>query len=141
MNLTPKQTATVSLAVYPQKLDYLGLNTFTPQPSTGDLHQRGFQVYGQHRYILGADSIVTAQFSYKVFDVDVTAHGDDPFELLTDTTLGGFFNRQARRTTRSDWQEIYQLPSRQFVGSHQLRAGFEFAHSFFDGERRFAHSR
>ena len=31
---TSKQTATVSLAIYPQKLDYMGLNTFTPQPST-----------------------------------------------------------------------------------------------------------
>ena len=32
LNISSKQTATVSLAVYPQKLKYLGLNTFTPQP-------------------------------------------------------------------------------------------------------------
>ena len=29
-NINPSQTATFSLAVFPQKLDYLGLNTFTP---------------------------------------------------------------------------------------------------------------
>src|SRR5215470_13404229 len=38
-NLTPKQTATASFAIYPQKLDFLGLNTFTPQPSTPNFHQ------------------------------------------------------------------------------------------------------
>ena len=38
--ISPKQTATLSLAIYPQKLDYMGLNTFTPQPSTADFHQR-----------------------------------------------------------------------------------------------------
>ena len=32
-NLTSKQTGTFSVVVYPQKLQYLGLNTFTPQPS------------------------------------------------------------------------------------------------------------
>src|SRR5439155_1620314 len=59
MILTPKQTATASFAVYPQKLDFLGLNTFTPQPSTPDFHQRGFQAYVQHRYIIGAKGLLT----------------------------------------------------------------------------------
>src|SRR5271165_7625429 len=31
-NISTKQTATVSVAVYPQRLEYMGLNTFTPQP-------------------------------------------------------------------------------------------------------------
>ena len=33
MKINPRQTATVSLAMYPQKLQYMGLNTFTPQPA------------------------------------------------------------------------------------------------------------
>jgi hypothetical protein len=48
VNIDEKQTATLSLAVFPQKLDNLGLDTFTPQPSTPDLHQRGYQVSVQH---------------------------------------------------------------------------------------------
>ena len=53
--------------MYPQKLDFLGLNTFTPQPSTPDFHQRGFQAYVQHRYIIGAKGLLTSQFSHKRF--------------------------------------------------------------------------
>ena len=30
-NINRKQSATISLAIDPQKLDYLGVNTFTPQ--------------------------------------------------------------------------------------------------------------
>jgi len=37
VNLTERQSLTASFALYPQKLNYLGLNTFTPQPSTPDL--------------------------------------------------------------------------------------------------------
>src|SRR6266481_2607880 len=51
--LNPKQTASVSVAVYPQKSDYLGLSTFTPQPSTPDFHQRGEQINAQHHYAIG----------------------------------------------------------------------------------------
>src|SRR5882724_8165630 len=136
-NITPKQTATASLALYPQKLDFLGLNTFTPQPSTPDFHQRGFQAYLQHRYIVGDRGLLISQFSYKRFDADITAQSDDPYRLLLETTEGGFFNRQARRTSRSSFQESYQFAPKRFAGSHQLTVGLSYEHSTYDGHQSF----
>ena len=135
--VSPKQTATVSFALYPQKLNYFGLNTFTPQPSTPDFHQRGYQVYIQDRYLTGSQSFLTSQFSYKTFDADVTAQSDDAYRLLPDTTEGGFFSRQARRTSRAEWQENYQFAPRRFLGSHQFRVGLNYAHSSYDGRQAF----
>jgi outer membrane receptor protein involved in Fe transport len=136
-NITPKQTATASLALYPQKLDFLGLNTFTPQPSTPDFHQRGFQAYLQHRYVVGNEGLLISQFSYKRYDADITAQSDDPFRLLLETTEGGFFNRQARRTSRSSLQETYQFAPKRFAGSHQLTVGMGYEHSSYDGHQAF----
>lgn len=135
--ITPKQTATASLSLYPQKLDFLGLNTFTPQPSTPDFHQRGFQAYLQHRYILGDKGLLTSQFSYKRFDADITAQSDDPYRLLLETTEGGFFNRQARRTSRTSLQENYQFAPKQFAGSHTFTVGLSYEHSSYDGRQTF----
>ena len=137
-NLTPKQTATISAAVYPQRLQYMGLNTFTPQPSSSDYHQRGYQLYGQHRYLTGTESLLTSQFSYKTFDVDLTPAGSGPYQLLVETTEGGFFNSQKRRASRFDWQETYQFASRHFLGTHQWHAGFEYAHSSYSGQQTFS---
>jgi outer membrane receptor for ferrienterochelin and colicin len=136
-NITPKQTATASLALYPQKLDFLGLNTFTPQPSTPDFHQRGFEAYLQHRYIVGDKGLLISQFSYKRFDADITAQSDNPYRLLLETTEGGFFNRQARQTSRSSFQESYQLAPKRFAGSHQLNVGMSYEHSTYDGHQSF----
>ena len=133
---TSKQTATVSLAIYPQKLDYMGLNTFTPQPSTTDYKQRGYQVYAQHRYVPSTESALTSQFSYKTFDVDINAQSDDPYRLLIDTTEGGFFNRQNRRTARYEWVENYQFAPQKYLGSHQFKAGWNYAHSDLQGRER-----
>jgi len=135
--LTPKQTATVSFAIYPQKLDYLGLNTFTTQASTPDFHQRGFQAYLQHRYVIGASGLLTSQFSYKRFDADITPQSEDPYRLMLETTEGGFFNRQARRSSRTSWDETYRFAPWQIAGSHQFAVGLSFEHSEYQGRQAF----
>jgi hypothetical protein len=133
VNLTQRQSLTASFALYPQKLNYLGLNTFTSQGSTPDLHQRGYMASIQHRYATGPDSLLVSQFTYKRFDADVTANSNDPYQLLLETSTGGFFNRQNRQTYRTEWEEIYQFGAHNFFGSHQFKAGIDFAHSNYDG--------
>jgi hypothetical protein len=115
----------------------MGLNTFTPQPSTTDFHQRGYEVYGQHRYMTGTDSVLISQFSYKTYDVDLNPISNDPYELMIDTTAGGFFNRQSRRTTRYDATESYQFAPRQLIGTHRIRTGVEYSHSSLSGLETF----
>lgn len=131
--LTTHQSLTASLAVYPQKLNYLGLNTFVPQPSTPDLHQRGYMASIQHRYATGSSSMLVSQFSYKTFDADVTANSTAPYQLLVETTTGGFFDRQRRESYRTEWQEGYQFDTHGFLGSHELKVGTDFARSDYDG--------
>jgi hypothetical protein len=91
----------------------------------------------QDRYLTGWQSFLTSQFSYKTFDADVSAQSDAAYRLLPDTTEGGFFSRQARRTLRFEWQENYQFAPRRFLGSHQFRVGLNYAHSSYDGRQTF----
>jgi hypothetical protein len=135
--ISSKQTANVSVAVYPQKLDYLGLNTFTTQESTPDFHQRGYQINAQDYYASGPGGVLSSQLSYKRFDADVTASSDDPYRILLETTEGGFFNRQTRRTSRLGWKENYRFAPWKFAGSHQFTVGLSYEHSHYDGGQTF----
>ena len=135
--VSSKQTANVSVAVYPQKLDYLGLNTFTTQESTPNFHQRGYQINVQDSYAVGRGGLLSSQFSYKRFDADITAQSDDPYRVLLETTEGGFFNRQARQTSRVGWQETYHFAPWKFAGSHQFTVGLSYEHSHYDGRQTF----
>jgi len=137
LKISERQSATLSVAVFPQKFDYLGLNTFNPQPSTTNLHQRGFQVAGQHHYIFNSGALLTSQLAYEEFDADTFPNSQDPYRLLVETTEGGFFNRQNRDTDRVQWQEIYQSSPKHFYGDHQLKVGFDFSHSSYDGGQQF----
>jgi len=134
--ISTRQTANVSVAFYPQRLDYLGLNTFTTQESTPDFHQRGYQINLQDSYIVGT-GLLSSQFSYKRFDADITAQSDDPYRVELETTERGFFNRQRRRTWRLGWQEVYHFAPRKFAGTHQITAGLSYEHSAYDGRQTF----
>jgi hypothetical protein len=136
-NIGQKQTATASFAVFPQKLDYYGLNTFTPQASTPDLHERGYQAYLQHRYVTNSGDLLTSQASFRKFDADLVANSTGPYRVLLETTDGGFFNLQNRDTSRTEWEEIFHSHPRHLFGSHELQTGVEFAHSSYDGRQEF----
>src|ERR1700675_798984 len=137
LKINDRQTATLSVAVFPQKFDYLGLNTFTPQPSTTDLHQRGYQISAQHSFVRKSGALLYSRFAYEEFDADTFPSSQDPYRLLVETTEGGFFNRQDRNTDRLQWQEIYQSSPKHFYGDHQLKVGFDFSHSSYDGREQF----
>jgi len=134
--VSSKQTANVSVAFYPQRLNYLGLNTFNTQASTPDFHQRGYQLNVQDSDLIGS-GLLASQFSYKRYNADITAQSDDPYRILLETTEGGFFNRQERRTSRVGWQETYHFAPWKFVGSHQFNVGLSFEHSSYDGRQTF----
>jgi hypothetical protein len=138
LSLTETHSATLSFSAFPQKLAYLGLNTFTPQESTSDLHQHGFQGALQDRYIFGANGLLTSQMNYEKYDADTLPNSTAPFRLLLETTEGGFFDQQNRRSNRYEWQEIYQSGERHFLGTHTLKAGFDFSHNTYDGRQAFS---
>jgi hypothetical protein len=137
VNISPKQTATASFAIFPQHLDYYGLNTFTPQPSTSDLNERGYQAGLQDRYITDSADLLTSQVSFRRFDADLVPNGSGPYELLVETTQGGFFNHQDRDTTRTEWEEIYRSHPHRFFGSHELDAGTDYGHNTYNGRQQF----
>ena len=137
LNISPKQTATASFAIFPQHIDYYGLNTFTPQPSTPDLNERGYQAALQHRYATDSGDLLTSQVSFRRFDADLVPNSDAPYQLLVETTKGGFFNRQDRQTARTEWEELYCSHPHHFLGSHELDAGTDYSHSSYDGRQQF----
>jgi len=138
VSLSETHSATLSFSAFPEKLAYMGLNTFTPQESTPDLHQHGYQGAAQDRYIFGVNGLLTSQINYQKYDADILPNSTDPYRLLLETTEGGFFDRQSRRSNRFEWQEIYQLGQRHFLGAHTLKAGLDYSHSSYDGRQAFS---
>lgn len=137
LHLTERHTTNVSLAFYPQKLKNVGLNTFNPQASTPDIHQRGYMLSLQDNLSFNSGALLTTQLSFKDLDVDVRPHGHDPFLVGLELTSGSFFNEQNRRTFRIEAAQTYNFAPLQAAGSHFLKVGVNFARSTYDGKQGF----
>jgi hypothetical protein len=61
LSLTERQNASVTVSFYPQKLSYLGLNTFTPQPATPDLRQRGHLLAFSHKLVSASGALLACR--------------------------------------------------------------------------------
>jgi len=138
VSLTEKHSETLSFSVFPEKLAYLGLNTFVPQESTSDFHQRGYQAGLQDRFVLGPQGLLTSQFNFRRYDADILPNSTEPYRMLIETTEGGFFDRQKRRSDRFQWQETFQSSQKHFLGTHTLKLGLDFSHSSYDGQLAFS---
>jgi hypothetical protein len=125
-------TATFSL--FPQKLRYVGLNTFNPQEVTPNFKQRGFLFGINERRILNGKSVLESSFSVKQFDADVfPSSGSAPMNLAPDGNSGNFFNRQVRRSKRYQALEVYSFTPPNFGGEHFVKLGGGVSYVTFDG--------
>ncbi len=137
LSLTERQNASITLSFYPQKLNYLGLNTFTPQPATPDLRQRGNFLSFAHRLVSHSGALLASQISFKGFDSNLKPHSHELYRLGVETVTGGFFNRQDRDTDRIEWQETFTPRAFTGWGRHQPKVGFDFVRNAYDGRQTF----
>lgn len=132
-NLNSANRLAVSFSLFPQKRDSFNLDTFTPQETSANLHQRGwfFAINEQASFARGA--LLQTSFSLKQFDLDVFGNSGGPFTISPRRRSGGWFNRQQRNSRRLEWLEILNLPEKNFHGLHALRLGLNVSRTGFEG--------
>lgn len=129
---------TASFSISPQKLDFYNLNTFNPQETTANLHQRGWFLTLREQAARDNGSLLQSSFSAKQFDVDVFGNSDAPYVVTPERNTGGYFNRQDRESRRYKWQELYSVAPVEWRGQHALKLGVNIAHTAFEGLDRSA---
>ena len=137
IQVSDRHAAMVNLSFYPQKQNFFGLNTFTPQPATPDLRQRGYMVSLRDVYAFDSGSVLQSMVSTKILEADIRAHSDDLFRVGIETAEGGFFNRQNRETTHLEWAETYHFAPVAAHGGHLPKVGFNFARNGYQGRQVF----
>ncbi len=126
--------ASFTALIYPEKFNYFGLNAFTSQPSTADLRKRAFLYTIKDSHQFASGGVLLSNFSFQKIANEVKPLGLAPSLIGIDRVSGSFFNRQARWTTRRKLSELYNFRP---LGSHQLKAGFEWGWESYQGDQIF----
>ena len=125
---------TSTFSLFPEKLRFVGLNTFNPEEVTPNYKQRGFFWGLNERWTLSDKALLESYFSVKKFDADVfPSSGEQATNFAPDVNSGNYFNRQDRRSTRVEALEIYNFTAPDFAGAHFMKIGVGMTHTTFDG--------
>lgn len=123
-------------AFFPQKARYVGLNTFNSQQVTPNTKQRGSLVSVSEQAIFKDGSFLASAVSYKTFEVEIFAQGEEALTLLPDGNAGNYFADTRRRMPRFQWQETYYARPFALGGQHWFKVGVEFDHTRVSGRFR-----
>ncbi len=116
----------LNVALFPQKIRFVGLNTFNPVPTTPNTKQRGYLISGSEQAVFKNTSFLNSAVSYKTADLDVYAQGSQPLTIVSDINRGNYFADTRRQTGRIQWIETYYFSPFEGAGNHSVKAGFEF---------------
>ena len=133
LTVNKNNRAKVLAAFFPEKSRYVGLDTFNPQQTTPNIKQRGSLFSISEQAIFGDASFLSSALSYKIFDVDVFAQGEQPLTLSPEVNSGNYFADTRRRSRRLQWQETYYARSFNLAGQHALKMGAEVDRTSISG--------
>jgi hypothetical protein len=135
--LSDRNRASLTVVVYPEKLNFFGLNAFTPQTSTPDLRRRGTLLVLRDSHEFESGGLLLTNVSYQDLDSDVKPRTFEPSFIGLDRASGAFFNRQSRNTIRRRLSEQYHFAPITSAGKHQLKTGFTVGSESYNGLQTF----
>ena len=123
---------TLTVNAFPLRTDHIDISALIPQPASNSLNQSGAAIALSDRinFRLPRRSL----HHRPVHAIDSNAHGYGPEDMLiTPQGYGGnYFNTWSRRGKEFQFLSTYELPKKEWHGSHEIRVGVDIDwRSFF----------
>lgn len=124
-------TATVHVA--PQRLGYVNLDYFNPQPTVPDASTHNYTGTIADRLTLFG-GLLENTFSVTRFDAGVWDRGDGDLNIAPGGNYGNYFAQQNRDASRIGLTPSYTLAPLNLLGTHTFKIGSYFARSTDHGQ-------
>jgi hypothetical protein len=110
---------------------YDGLSSLTPQQSTTKRDTISWLPYVRDQYTFRNGALLDAGFGVVRFRDGYEPYGNTPFALTPELPSGSFFESLTGTSNRADGNAALYLPSRHWMGKHDVKTGVEIDHIGF----------
>jgi hypothetical protein len=130
---SPRNLVSATFHVTPQRLDFVNLNYFNPQPTTPDARTHDYTgTISDKCNILGG--IWDNTFSVTEFSARVWPKGDLDLVIQPQIDSGNYFAQQNRNARRYAFSSSFAFRQLNHWGTHSLKVGFYVARSTDEGQ-------
>ena len=120
----PGHSQTVTIGDAPQRQEFIGLDVFRPQSATPSAVQRDLVFTARDNSVLHR-GLLTTSISVSRFNTAVWARGTQDLRITPTAEGGNYFATQDRASTRQEFLEVYALPTRRWLGTHDIKTGID----------------
>ncbi|MQA28626.1 MAG: hypothetical protein GEU82_02145, partial [Luteitalea sp.] len=132
-NVSPRHSLVGAVGLFPARSSFTNLGTFIPPDAAVDT-RGGVNTASVTERSLWSDTLFSETTGeIHSYDTRVLPQGPAAMELLPDTTLGNFFNRQRRMTTTYQFIETVSGTRQEGSGLHLFKGGIDLLHSRYTG--------
>src|SRR6202163_1052678 len=121
--LSPRHVMNVNVNFFPQNLQFININTLVPQSASVDYRRRGVSAGISDTYQFESGVILNTIARYTRFDSSTYAQGPANMEITPEGWGGNFFNNWARKANQFEGLPTVQLPTKSWLGRHDLKFG------------------
>ena len=131
--VSARQTLTATVHIAPQRLGFVNLNAFNPEPTVPDASTHNYTVTIADRLTLGGglleNTLSATRFSARVW-------GQGPADLVVAPAgnSGNYFAQQDRAATRLSWAPVYTFAPLERFGTQTFKVGAYYAQSNDHGQ-------
>ncbi len=128
-----KQLVTATIHVAPQRLDYVNMNFFNPQPTSPDASTHNYTATLADRLMIGS-GVLDTTFSATEFNARVWGQGSADLVMTPAGNTGNYFALQSRNASRLSLAPVFSFGAVNWLGSHNYKVGAYMAESTDNGD-------
>ena len=133
MILSPRHVLNFHVNTFPMELDYANINALIPQTASTSYGRSGVSVGFSDSYQFAGGAVLNTMVRYTYFDSNAHGQGPANMEISPAGWGGNYFNRWNRKANQFQALPAYQLSTKSWHGSHEVRFGEDFLYRNYDG--------
>jgi len=123
--LGPNHLLTLTVNAFPLRTDHIDISALIPQPASNSLNQSGASVALSDHYEFASHDVLSTVAQYTRFDSNAHGYGLEDMQITPEGYGGNYFNTWSRRGKEFQLLSTYEFAKKQWLGSHELRAGVD----------------
>ncbi len=131
--LSPKHLVNINLNLFQSSNNFSNIDSLIPQTASVDFRRRGGSLAVSDSYQFASGMLLNTVVRYTNFHTDAHGQGSQEMTINPEGWGGNYFNVSSRRADQVQVLPTLQLPSKSWLGHHDIRFGVDFLYRTFSG--------
>jgi hypothetical protein len=130
--LSDRHVLNFNVNIFPMELDFANINALIPQSASTSYGRSGVSAGFSDSYQFRSGAVLNTLVRYTRFDSNARGQGPADMEISPEGWGGNYFNSWNRKANQLEVLPAYQLASKSWHGTHEIRFGTDISYRSYD---------